>query len=535
MEKIKFLILIIIIGIVSFDVFADWDLPGPKSIASYKATLSTQSIENISSYIIIESSSTWRKKFALEELSSRKTSESLDMLKSLENQLSKMHTKESMELCAKIEVDRIKRESKTEAERVQKLNIMLRSEKFFFSDAAALELFEIGGSKARQVLLAREKEGSNIAKLYRLKVEIKDLSTDEATDYLLDSIEKVYNLYGKKALKMISAERSCLQGLMFGDGKAFITKISHRQELLKNKEGNQSENDILFGQLLQQYSDQEKERMEKVKAYEERKKEKANKMQKLSQLSNDRKTEPVNITCTDEEIARIKTSIRERQKKEDWKAKEKKERCETLSKSKDRIKLKKAAKEFGDRNIAGTVDFSDAEKVEVACIVKNCLMLVQAGDGNDWESARKQIEGLWLAAVPELLNNIGHEDAMVSTLALKSLSLMRNEEIIRALIKMAKDTSDERRRMMAIIELGYMTEKRSSIVSGRQQNDTDAMKTIIEKEVRPLLRQLSETDKSAEIRKLATRSLKTLDEAPDRRLIQVQEKKIIRQSNQRRE
>lgn len=101
---------------------------------------------------------------------------------------------------------------------------------------------------------------------------------------------------------------------------------------------------------------------------------------------------------------------------------------------------------------------------------------------------------------------------------------MKNEEIIRSLMDIAKQSTHEPTRMMAIFALGNMTEKRSSLIPGRLCMDEATSRELAEKQIGPFLNTLLTTEKNAEIKALLGRALKSLDEAPDRRLIRVPNK-----------
>jgi len=502
----------------------DWDFPHSNNVSSCKVSLSTQSVEQISQYGEFGGVTLWRRKLALEQLSCMGTPQSLAEIDRLERWFSLNDCFDSSELCAKIAADKIRREKKDIKERINALAQMLESDKHEFLDEAATELYNIGTEEARKALLSLEDKGDFRAKRHRLRMEVRNLSIDEATDYLLGLIYECCSLHGSEAIKKMTVERSCVLEVMSRDMRAFLLHISKCQEQFNGKRNDKSEADNQYGKLLQIYAAHAKQSIQNEEACRASQKQKKDqeKAQKPTPSLAHQKASPAKPIYTDEEIVRMQAEMRERLKEEDWKAKEKKELLEILTKSEDKIRLRKAAKELGDRYIAGTEDIGDADREQISEIVRNCLQLARSPEGNDRESARMQVEGLWSAAIPELLKHVDSEELSVLEFSHKSLSLMRNENIMRALLDMAQGTSDTRRRMMVIIELGHMTEKRESVVAGRQQKDTDEMKAFISNQVRPFLKHLSEDDKDDEMRKIASRALKTLDQAPDRRLIKKQ-------------
>ena len=524
-EKLGSMLVVFTISLTAMSSLADWDVANSNKVADCIAMLSTQSIEQISNYIEDGEDSLWRLKLAVEELAKRDSVLSLNLLQNFQSQFSREPPlSRKRRLIAKIAVEIIRCEHTNKKDRIIALAKMLDSQDLEFVNESAIELVEIGTNDAREVLLLREKEGSNTAKRHRLRLDVKNLSINEAIDYLFKSIYGFAVLLVIAAIKKMVAERSCVQEVISRDIRGFLKHVEKCQQEFGEKMYNQSEGDVLYAKLLQEYVDQAKQLIKNEEAYWARKNKRqkhSEKTQKSSQSSNKRRNTIKKPLYTDEEIARMQAEMRERRKKEDWKAKDKKELLETLNGSEDKIRLRKAAKELGDRVLAGAEELTDAEKLEVTVVVKNCLQLAKSKDGNDRESARMQAEGLWALSVPELLNNVASEDLSVMEFSHKTLSLMRNEEIIQSLMKMAMDSSDGRRRTMAIIELGYMTEKRDSIVPGRQQNDSDELKALVQQKVRPLLVKFSESDKDAEVRKVATFALKNLDASKDRRPVRV--------------
>ncbi len=159
--------------------------------------------------------------------------------------------------------------------------------------------------------------------------------------------------------------------------------------------------------------------------------------------------------------------------------------------------------------------------------MQKCLQQVTSPDSNERSDGREQIERLWWSAVPGLFNNIANENPAIREVALKSLSLMKSEEIIRSLMDIAKQSSHEHTRMMAIFALGNMTEKRGSLIPGRLCMNEATSRELTEKQIRPFLNTLQTTEKSAEMKALLGRALKSLDAAPDRRPVRVPQKWIF--------
>lgn len=523
----------LIAGLIALEGRSDWDFPHSNNVVQCKATLSTQSVEQVGALIETGGIVTWRKKLALEELSKRNTPRSLREIDRLNSIFSAKQDRGSCEVCAKIAVDAIRRTCKTEQERVDALAQMLDSKKVGFSNEAVAELLAIGSSNARQALLLREGKGSMLAKEARLSIDIKGLSMEEAIDYLLKPIQNAFLKYGKDANRKVVAESTCLQGLEAREARVFLDIVtSRRQQLLKKKE-QQTEADIQYGQYLQEKCDSAKASIKNIETSAVRRimSQGSNAVQ---QVNNVKDTNPISSNVVPAKVVSTpslppplserKTFTRPEERGEDYSGKDSKTLISILSQSKDKIELKKATKVLGDRSIAGTLKLTESEKASLTNIVQKCLQQVTSTDSNERSDGREQIERLWWSAVPGLFNNIANENLAICEVALKSLSLMRNEEIIRSLMEIAKQCTHEPTRMMAIIALGNMTEKRESLVPGRHCMDEATSRELAEKQIRPFLNTLLAREKNAEMKAFLGRALKTLDEAPDRRLIRVPSK-----------
>jgi hypothetical protein len=520
-------------GLIVLEGRTDWDFPHSNNVAQCKSTLSTQSVEQVGALIETRGIVTWRKKLALEELSQRNTPISLKEIERLNSDLSVKRDRDSCELCAKIAVDVIRRSCKTEQARIDALAQMLDSKKVGFLNEAVAELLAIGSSNARQALLLREEKGSILAKEARLSIDIKGLSMEEAIDYLLKPVQNAFLIYGKDANRKVVAESTCLQGLKARDARAFLAMATNRRQQLLKKKEQQTEADIRYGQYLQEQCDAAKTSIKNVETFVARRIMSPG-SNAVQQVNNVRDTAPLSSNVVPAKVvltpspppprSEHKTFTRPEERGEDYSGKDSTALISILSQSKDKIELKKATKVLGDRSIAGTLKLTESEKASLTNIVQKCLQQVTSTDSNERSDGREQIERLWWSAVPGLFNNIANENPAICEVALKSLSLMRNEEIIRSLMEIAKQCTHEPTRMMAIIALGNMTEKRESLVPGRLCMDEATSRELAEKQIRPFLNTLLATEKNAEMKSLLERALKTLDEAPDRRLIRVPSK-----------
>ena len=163
-----------------------------------------------------------------------------------------------------------------------------------------------------------------------------------------------------------------------------------------------------------------------------------------------------------------------------------------LAGSKDKIELRKAAKVLGDRSIAGKLTLSSEEKGEIAKTVDGYLRQAKSKDANERVEASQQIERLWWTAAPTLLRNINSREPAVAELAIKSLILMRNEDIIQRTIEIAKTTDDDYTKSMAIFALKKMKEQRKSLIPGRRCLNEEESEALYDQLIVPSLKDLEQ-------------------------------------------
>jgi len=165
-----------------------------------------------------------------------------------------------------------------------------------------------------------------------------------------------------------------------------------------------------------------------------------------------------------------------------------------LSDSTDWVTQRKAAQVLGDRKIANELQLSDGEEGIVAVAVRRYLKPCNADDANVRSEGRLQIQRLWRLAVPALLQSLGSDESCVAETAARSLSLMQEESVVRAIVETAKGRDDDRVLSMAILGLKGMQYTQTTAVPGRSCLDEQAAKAFYEATVVPALRDL-ERDK----------------------------------------
>jgi HEAT repeat protein len=195
-------------------------------------------------------------------------------------------------------------------------------------------------------------------------------------------------------------------------------------------------------------------------------------------------TDDVSAQTTPEEIPRFS---RPEERGEDMSVLETPNVVNRMFISQDKIELRKAAKVLGDRAIASRLNLSREENESVNKIVDNYLKQSKATTANKRVEARHQIERLWHVAVPELLKNMSNRNPTIAELSVKSLILMRNEDIIRQIIDIAKTTNDPHTKAVAIFTLKKMKEQRKSRIPGRKCLNEEESKVLYDRLVAPAL------------------------------------------------
>ncbi len=187
-----------------------------------------------------------------------------------------------------------------------------------------------------------------------------------------------------------------------------------------------------------------------------------------------------------------------------------------LAQATDKIELRKAAQVLGDRAIAGRLALSAEERAAMTNVVRRYLDPALVAASSD-EEPKEQLERLWWAAAPALLEHVAAQNLAVAEMAIKALSLMRNEEIVRALMEKVRTTTGEKTKVMYIFALGCMTEQYHSLVPRRTCLNEEASARLAEKLVRPFLQALERTETAPEVRQAGSEALAALQQAADHR------------------
>jgi len=198
------------------------------------------------------------------------------------------------------------------------------------------------------------------------------------------------------------------------------------------------------------------------------------------------------IASSGESVEERPTLSRPEERGEDLSVLETAEVVKRLAESKDKIESRKAAKVLGDRSIAGKLDLSSEEEQTIENVVSGYFEQGKSANVNERVEARQQVERLWHVAAPTLLENLNSKDPTIAEMAIKSLILMRNESIIKALVEKARSAKDEHTKAMVIFALKKMKEQRKSLIPGRECLDEEQSRILYDRLVAPALRNLEE-------------------------------------------
>lgn len=189
-----------------------------------------------------------------------------------------------------------------------------------------------------------------------------------------------------------------------------------------------------------------------------------------------------------------------------------------LSQSEDKITLRKIAKEIGDRSLNDQLELTAVQKERINNAVAGCLRQnATSTNANERVEAKQQIERLCLTAAPTLLENIDSKDPALAELATKSLILMRNEEVVKELIKRASTAKDEHSKAITVFALKKMKEQRKSLIPGRECMDRKKSLRLYDRLVAPALAELGEeTNTSGDEEKHPNKRERSLTDNPQK-------------------
>ena len=204
--------------------------------------------------------------------------------------------------------------------------------------------------------------------------------------------------------------------------------------------------------------------------------------------------EPSIATSSAEDVDNGRTFSRPEERGEDLSILETSEVVKRFTGSQDKIELRKAAKVLGDRTIAGSLKLSDGEKQGINKVVRKYIEQATAPTAQERVEAKQQLERLWHVAMPKLLEYVGSKEVAEAELAIKSLILMRNETVVKALIERAKTAGDDPSKAMYIFALRKMKEQRESLIPGRECLNEEESAALYDRLIVPALAELQESN-----------------------------------------
>jgi hypothetical protein len=151
----------------------------------------------------------------------------------------------------------------------------------------------------------------------------------------------------------------------------------------------------------------------------------------------------------------------------------------TMLKTADPALLKKVCKELGDRVLRAEAVLSIEQQVIVDDVVKGWmdgfgkLQLAQ-----ERSEVRQNLQRLWTLSAPALIPIVDSQDLVCAEAAVKSLIMMRNRNIIVALVARYQAITDPETKERVGFFLSKMTDSNASLVPGRptmNERDTNAL------------------------------------------------------------
>ncbi len=190
------------------------------------------------------------------------------------------------------------------------------------------------------------------------------------------------------------------------------------------------------------------------------------------------------------EVQKIKFT-RPEERGENFSVKTNTELLNILRSSRDKIELRKVAKALGDREMDGSLTLTGLEKLLLDNTVQEYLKQIKSKDPNVYDEASQQIFRLWHLAAPTLLKNLDNDNVTIIEFAAKSLILMRNEDIIKAIIEIANNTRDEKQKELLLFFLSQMKEQRTTVVPDRNCLNESESEELFNQLVQPALTKIN--------------------------------------------
>lgn len=152
----------------------------------------------------------------------------------------------------------------------------------------------------------------------------------------------------------------------------------------------------------------------------------------------------------------------------------------------DKERAAQAAQALGDRAIAGKMKLSEEEAKALHAFVTATIR--KARSPADMKEADRQIQRLWHLAAPALLD--GLDNLETYSFSARSLSIIKNEAVAKALAEKAKNTSDGARKGLMKFALQAMKDLRAPSVPGRSAVSSAESDRITREIIVPTLEEL---------------------------------------------
>lgn len=165
------------------------------------------------------------------------------------------------------------------------------------------------------------------------------------------------------------------------------------------------------------------------------------------------------------------------------------------------------------------------KKDDVLRYAKYQVRLFANSEGRIREEANIQVQRLWRISLPVLIDNLGNKDSKINDAVMKNLILMRNQKVIRMIIKRIQETDDMNVKYSGAFALGMMKENRKTSVAGRPHISEEESTGLADKTILPFLRKLERESEDATLKKIIQNAYGYLDKPYDLGLKQVEKDK----------
>jgi hypothetical protein len=496
-SKYLFLLTIVIYCLlINKEIYCQFGQPLPLTeVQKYKDELKDESLNNLVFRFNSEISS-YYKEMILDELAQRKGNSIERIYSNIIDSLSQKIKKSNMVeldaemLRAKAFICKIKIQSNSnKSDYVNELNKQLLNDNPFIVDACAVELGQIATPLARAALKKCEINGRPQIKINRLRIDTKNMSPKEFSKYIFKSAQESIDNSDTSKTSALVAEKSLLVEHENKDdltpfikneleqSKTSTSKIHLRKKYMKFLQDVQKNIEFNKVQREQNSPANSKSKILVNSKYQSDSSSKEKFLIETDSLkSNHKKVHKENFNKNnDEKIFKKKTVD---------------ELLELLSSSSNIEDKKICAKILGDLYISDSLKLINNQDLIMQKCIEDYFVQIKSENVSNREESRNQIYRLWHLAVPTLLKNLDNDDPKRFELAAKSLIVMRNETIIKAIIKLALNTKDHKKRKRFISLLSGMQGQQKTYIDGRDCINDSESKDLYNRFIVPALEEL---------------------------------------------